>query len=161
MKIKIKTKKGFTLLEVMAVMGIVAVMTAVALSAIVNSRNRTELESAANEVMAAIRETQNYALTGKRDGSNDVCTGYKFTSDVAESNRYVISGEPSTCNFFVGQKLSGGVTFSGGSLSIEFTTPHADMIPSGTTIIITLIKGGHNYCVFINNAGLITKGQCP
>ncbi|MDX9855383.1 MAG: type II secretion system protein [Parcubacteria group bacterium] len=161
MKIKIKTKKGFTLLEVMAVMGIVAVMTAVALSAIVNSRNQTELESAANEVMAAIRETQNYALTGKKDESDNVCTQYTFSPGTPTNNSYTILGGPiQTCsNFSVTQKLSGGVTFNGSS-SISFSTPHADVTPIGGATIV-LIKGSNDYCVFVNNAGLITKGQCP
>lgn len=164
MKTEIKIKKGlsaerhgFSLMEVVMVIAIIAIMTAIGLIAVQSTRSKTALEAAANEVMASLRETQNYALTGKLGNETEKCSGYRFQS-VANTDRYSIAGQASagsTCSFSVNQKLSGGVTFNG-VYSETFSVPHGNV--SNASLTIGLSRGGNNYYVCVNGAGRITKG---
>ncbi len=64
-------KKGFTFIEVIIIFTIIFIMTAVLLGTSYKDRSKKQIESVAREVSAAIRETQNNALTGKQK-QNDV-----------------------------------------------------------------------------------------
>ena len=156
-KMKFSTKKAFTLLEVMIVLGAIGIMTALMLVAISSSRHKTELEVAANQVSASLREAQNYALTGKMN-QGDSCIDYVFTGTTNPSN-YRIRGYPVSCNFNMLQMLSGGVVFQGSPM-IRFSAPHGDV--TGDTAII-LQKSGDTIYVCINSVGLVTKSWtgCP
>lgn len=151
-------KKGFTLIELMVVVAIFAIMAGVAFSHIASTRGNVELETAANELVAAIRETQNYALTGKLGDESDVCSGYVFAPGVPASNSYTISASnPDDCSFSISKEIGGSVVVASGG-AITFNAPHADKIPPGMTDIV-LEKNGSNYHVCVNGAGRITKNS--
>ena len=158
------SRQGFTLMEVVLVIGIIAIMTSVALVYIGGSRkNKTEVKSATNEVVSAIRETQNYSLTGNvSSGSN--CVEYRFSTTTGTSN-YSITGHDdvgNNCGFNVNYKISGEVNFVGGVL-ISFTAPHGKNSPDNVTV--ALQKGTERRYVCLNDVGLVTNNgsnpSCP
>lgn len=70
-----KTKKGFTLVELLVVMGMSAIMIAVTLVSMGDARSRKAVEGEARKMAATIREVQNYALTGKKfDATQPTCS---------------------------------------------------------------------------------------
>lgn len=84
-----KTKLGFSLAELLIVMAIISVMTAVILTKSNNNKTTVDAEAAARLVAAQLRSLQNESLNGKQIGSVSVCS-FKFHIDNGASN-YLIS----------------------------------------------------------------------
>lgn len=60
-----KASQGFTLIEVLVSVAILAIMAAVTIASLSGSRNRQEVGGAARVVAAILRDAQNNALAGK------------------------------------------------------------------------------------------------
>lgn len=151
---KFNTKKGFSLLELLTVMAMISIMIFTVLYFIGESRDSTELEAAADETVAALRETQNYSLTGKV-AIGEECTSYTFSA-LGGSSNYSIIGGGSNCSFRIDYKVSANVLFQGGA-NVSFTTPHGDT--SSTQIVLN--KNGSLAYVCVNPVGLIQKSSIP
>lgn len=81
-----RINKGFSLLEMLVVLAIVATMTAIILGNLPSFRDTISIDLVAQQVAVAIREAQVYSMTGKSDpGSlnpaNSKYWGIKFFSD--------------------------------------------------------------------------------
>jgi type II secretion system protein H len=150
---KNKTKKGFTLLEIMVVVSIIAIMTGIMIISLNQSKNRQALKTSAGEVVAAIRETQNYALTGKSAGGS--CNNYYFQFS---GQNYTVYNGNGSCGISDSYVLSESVNFNG-SGTITFTAPHGNT--SGTTIVLS--RGGDNINICVSDTGMIqeTFSSCP
>lgn len=61
---------GFTFIEVMLVVGIMATLSTIALVSWTRSRAQQDVILAAREFQAAMRQAQGYAMTGKTDPNN-------------------------------------------------------------------------------------------
>lgn len=154
-------KKGFSLLELITVIAIIMIMTAVVLSSgLIQNRKERELEAAAREVAAAIREAQNNALTGKNADSD--CNTYRFSFTDSSASYRVGNIAPCT-NTPADYSLKNGVTFNGGG-TIDFPIPFAtpSITPPATfPVSIVVCKGGtddsdcHKVCV--NSAGKVEE----
>lgn len=68
---KHKVSAGVTFVELMVVIAIIGIMTAVTVVSLQSSRDKKAVEVAGKQVVASIREAQNNALTGK----NGNCSG--------------------------------------------------------------------------------------
>ena len=68
-----RLQNGFTLLELFITMTIVTIMISVTLSSLSSARRRSEVRSEADKVLAALREVQNYSLTGKGINGAKAC----------------------------------------------------------------------------------------
>ncbi len=78
-------KKGFSLLEMVIIVAIITIMTSVMLVTTLGERKTKEVEVIGREVTAAIRETQNYALTGRRQGTGLPCSfGFFINFDTSD-----------------------------------------------------------------------------
>jgi type II secretory pathway pseudopilin PulG len=71
-------KKGFTFIEVITIMTIIFIMTAVMMTASYKGRDKKEIQAVAREVVASIRETQNNALTGKQKDNDKLSCAFKW-----------------------------------------------------------------------------------
>ena len=151
-------RRGFSLLELVIIIAIMSIMTGATLAFIGNNKNNTELNAATSEVISVLRETQNYALTGRKAGTNK-CVEYKIEATTGTSS-YSMTGldkDGGDCDFNINHRLSGGVLFQG-NMDILFTAPHAKV---GNHCII-LRKNGNAAYVSVNSAGLIKrKDVCP
>lgn len=167
-----KNFKAFTLIEALIVVGIIAIVTTIILVSYSNSRTAQQLESAAREVEAAVREAQSYALTGYQGvvatdpcrfevawgGSTySVTYWYKSTSDDnCGGARPLVLGSYAVRN---------GVTFTSGG-SFYYTPPYATASFAGTNasqaVVLTQSSSWQVVCVYAN--GLInnrTGASCP
>lgn len=169
---KIKNKKGFTLIEITIAIFVVSLMSTVVFVSMRTSKIDKELESSALEVVAAIRETQNNALNGKKPNDNYIPCRYEFKYRVGGvTNSYRISyyyynhgvaGEScqvpmATPQVFANYTLKNSVTFSGTNDSyFFFGIPFGDITPViADSTYIQLTKNTRSHYVCITRTGKI------
>jgi prepilin-type N-terminal cleavage/methylation domain-containing protein len=154
MKKNNKNKKGFSFIELMITIAIMGIMTTITLVSMNKGRELWAVKTAAREVAATVRETQNNALTGK--GLKDQTTScvFRFRWVVDSSNYFM---EDCKDQSYV---LKNGVTFSNLG-SITFEVPFSML--SGSTRTITVKKGAsaYNICVYVSGAVKEAAGVCP
>jgi prepilin-type N-terminal cleavage/methylation domain-containing protein len=166
-----KRKKGFSLLEVLIVIFIIGVMTVVAMASILPSRNKKDVENAAREVAAAIREAQNNALNGKQpDAANIACghgiyiensTDYKLFYNAKAGDDCLATGkdyDSIASTAYATYTLKRGVTFVLSGSSVYFALPFGSVYPSGTEYIsIAVQKGSYAYNVCVYPSGNVEE----
>ena len=81
-------KKGFTLIELLIVIAIIGIMTAALFVSMSRSGTTNALKVAGRQLAAAIRETQNYALTGKQKDKELYPCAFKFSIDYGDDGSY-------------------------------------------------------------------------
>lgn len=171
-------KNGFTLIEVLVVMAIIGIMSAVVFASLSAGKEKKIVEGEARKVASAIREVQNYALTGKQIIGQVPCKFgvVQFTTgdnqiSVSESHRTGASCSlgASAPTFIPGMTitLSNGVTFAN-DLNFEFyfVVPRGELDPNGNTtpINIQLNKGSTTYSVCVYSGGQVkdvSGAACP
>lgn len=83
------TKSGFTLVEVVVATAILSIMAAITLISINGNKINTEAQAGTRLVASAIREAQNYALTGKNITSDPNKRPCRFRARTAGSVIFV------------------------------------------------------------------------
>jgi type II secretory pathway pseudopilin PulG len=162
---KIKNKKGMSLIELVVLIAVIGIMSSISVSSLVNSKRNTELEVASEELVAVLREAQNYALTGKNIVPG--CSNYRVNLTNASSNfslrTYTTPGGSVLCPVMNSNYVfKSGVISSSPTGAVNFMAPHGAVTittgsVSGTWHVITLSKSGNSYYVCLNTAGLIKK----
>lgn len=159
-------KRGFTLLELMVVIGIIGIMTGVGLVSLVPAKKHYALKSAQDEVTAAIKLAQSYALQGKMPSSGDIACAYGFY--FVDSSKYQIfyykKKADGTCDETTKIKveentLQSAVTARNFSnKNINFTIPSGQM---NSTYSIYFDYAGANTPsnVKVETGGLVTEGS--
>lgn len=166
--------RAFTLIEALVTLAIISIMSVILLVGLSNSRTTQQLESAAREVEAAIREAQNYALTGYQDVANSDPCRFQILSTAGTPNYSIIyfyKDSNDACNrqdTIASYSLRNGVVFSAVS-NFYYTLPYAkasfdstDGTVEKSTILLTLSGASHVVCVYDN--GLINNRSgtsCP
>lgn len=72
--------KGFSLLEMVIIVAIIAIMTSVMMVITFKDRDTKKVQAAGRELTAALREAQNNALTGKQQGPGLPCAFRLWTN---------------------------------------------------------------------------------
>jgi prepilin-type N-terminal cleavage/methylation domain-containing protein len=117
-------KTGFTLIELLVVIALIFITTAAVLLTLTANRSTQATQAAQREVISALKEAQNYALSGS--GAHPDC-GNVFTFSVSNSEDYGISG----CR--TGQySLRNGVTFENTGTEVSFCAPHGTIRVGGS-----------------------------
>lgn len=163
-----KTKKAFSLIELIIVIAIVVIMTAVLFVNRNSGRASSDVKNVSRQVAAQIRALQNEALNGKSVGSQNVCWyGFKTTNG---SKAYSI--EYSDCTVAVppaNPNISGTQTVDLSKKRVSFSGTNADMVlsfesPRGNvyggvkkTIGITSEDGSVTNFVCVSAAGIVTE----
>ncbi|PIR73859.1 MAG: hypothetical protein COU40_00280 [Candidatus Moranbacteria bacterium CG10_big_fil_rev_8_21_14_0_10_35_21] len=146
-------KQAFTLAEVMVIIAIIGIMTSVTIVSLIGSREKKQVETAASELVAVLREAQNNALTGKNAG--DKCKEYEI---YAENSKYTINCGPLVSFDY---QLKNGVAFENKGY-VSYSIPDAKPIFSDNQFL--LIKGSESYsvCVYITGRIIEQSGSvCP
>lgn len=135
-------KNGFSLVELIAAIALMAIMAAVLLVNQNKNRMQAEVESSARQIAAQLRALQNEALNGKQIESTPVCD-FKF--DTANNDtKYTISYNDcsSPAHSAIGTPLeielnSGKKNVTMGVASILFSAPLGQISASTSQIVIT------------------------
>lgn len=159
---KIANKEGFSLMELVIIIAIIGIMTAVGLVSLNSGKNQKQVETEARKVISVIREAQNNALSGKSIGSGRYPCSFEVSlapgSDTGKySASYIYKNSVAeTCasnsvsSTYGNYNLSNGVVFSSAASDINFSAPFGG-VASSTSIplLITLSKGdfSFNFCV--------------
>lgn len=177
-KIKNKFVSGFTLLEVLVVVAIIGIMTSVAFVSVQRGKIDKEVSAAAEQVASAIREAQNYALSGKQPSTTETTCGFGFRR--INLTRYNIfynhtTASLSTCadvpkiydtaiasSNFTGITLPNGVLFNG-TTSVQrmyFSIPFGMMFNNDGSSLVSIkrflvYKDTIYYAICVNPGGFV------
>lgn len=158
---KTKNKKGMTLLEVIVVISIIGILSAVSIVSFSTYKINTALDSASREVVAVLREAQNYSLSGKQISAASGCSQY-IVNATNSSSAYLLRN--SCSSFSYGFNLKNGVNFTSGGDFI-FDAPHGKLGSGSVNFFrIKHPSSGSVYYICINGSGLITRqlnSSCP
>lgn len=140
--------RGFTLIEVLIVVAIIGILSAMILVTFSGQRQTRNTERAAREVMAALREAQSYALSGRTSAisENHTYYGVNFTAGAAYN---LVSSAGTIASY----SLKNGITSSAAS-SVRFMLPRGEVYIGGSPLSgshrITLVNGlsGRYICVY-------------
>jgi prepilin-type N-terminal cleavage/methylation domain-containing protein len=184
------TLKAFTLIEMMVVIAIIGIVSALMLVNLNNGRVQRDLETSAKEFVSMVREAQNDALTGKQIvGSTTPCAqafrvywsvGSSADSGSAGTGTYRLdyyeknnSGDCSYAGRVGPKTFNNGVVFTGPQTSMAFGLPNADVYDknlaalsaqSPNYISVVLMKQPYTHVVCIYSSGAVTDrdgSTCP
>lgn len=185
-----KSKKissaGFTILELIVVLTIFMIITAVVISDIPNFRDKSSLELRASEIATYIRGAQNYSLA-KKIGSNSSVDYYQICFDLVNPSVFYLrpiliggsvplcmglpSGQYEEKYEIAGYKLdlspnSKIINFEGSSgngIGTNLTPKFSPQLESGNKLQIKITKisnPNESKCVYVFPNGQITIGNC-
>jgi prepilin-type N-terminal cleavage/methylation domain-containing protein len=156
-----ENKKGFSLMELLIAMAIVSIIASATMVSMSSQKRNTEVETAAREVAAAIRQAQNNSLTGK--GASSSCSQYNFsyTKSTPNSPNYSIDCSGSD---YTNYALKNGVTFANaGPGTFSFSIPFGNLNPASDATI-QVVKGSSSYYVCLDKGGDVSEVKnlpCP
>lgn len=144
-------QKAFTIVELLVVIGMISIVTAVALPAFAMMQKNISLKNYTKEIVSNLRQAQNLAVT-KQDGVNHgiyfLNTGYSDCKDVCTA--------VTTSTF----PISNGISIiEGQNKSIIFDRKNGDRLtinPNDTDKIVVGFSGGKHNTIQVNGTGLIT-----
>lgn len=177
-------RKGFTLIELMVVIGIVTIMSAILLASIVNNRDRRLVKTSAETFISDLRGLQNKALTGELIGGLRPCffdfsptvsgsraLGYSISSRAYDPGITDGSGDYYSCaNLPGGSVPIKNVSFQDGvemrvdsttPVAVSFVLPFADIVQgfenvgSDPSVSFILEKGSDQYRICLYRSGRI------
>ncbi|KKP79988.1 MAG: hypothetical protein A2271_01050 [Candidatus Moranbacteria bacterium RIFOXYA12_FULL_35_19] len=166
------SRRGFTLLELMASIAIIGIMTGVGLASLSSAKRHYALKTAQEEVTSAIKLAQSYALQGRGVAGVEKVCGYRFVftnSSTYAIYYYTMSGQNCTGSINIDnltqvvetQTLKNGVTlFSPTTLSrtrIFFSIPNARVFSGTFPKTFTFDSGGEKKGITISSTGLVSK----
>lgn len=151
----IKFKKAFSLTEVLIIAAIISIMTAITFASLQGGKTKREVEVAAREVSAAIRNVQNDALSGKGAGVGG-CNKYVFNyggSEASNPASYNTTAADGTgCNPQSNKALLSGVIFLD-SGTFSYTSPHGKISIIGAAKKIRVRKNSAYFMVCVYQSG--------
>lgn len=175
-KIIFGVRNGFTLLELMIVIGTIGIMTGIGFASFGSAKRHSALRAGQYEVTSAIKLAQSYALQGKSvSGVTKIC-GYGFKFDLPSNPGdpiidyeifYYTAGldcaGAKTENPIETQKLNGGIKLSFPSdlseTTIYFSIPSATLTSKngGFSKTLRFSLGGDEKSITIDSVGRITE----
>jgi prepilin-type N-terminal cleavage/methylation domain-containing protein len=160
-----KNSRAFTLIEVVIVLAIVGITTAVIIASLGNQRTKKELETNAREFASVLREAQNNALTGKQLNTATVTCRFDVSwNGVAYSHSAIVQNAGGTCTgastVVASYSLKQGVSFSNAGTA-TFYLPWA-FTPNALQVVFTKSGIFHTVCLGVSGTVTDVAGNvCP
>lgn len=165
-------RKGLTLIELIIVIAIIGIMTAVTYVSLRNLKPTKKAEVSAREIGALLRQVQNDAVSGKMIGGTTACRFVLYLanngSNLNYSGRYVFGQDAAACN------ANGQTQYMSGSVSgvnvdstktISYFVPHGDVTGGGKILLTTTDGSSRQYTVCVNSRGNVEErfgnAACP
>lgn len=168
-----KKPAGFTLLEIMIVIAIIAILSTVSIISFEPIKKNANMSASGDELLSTVNLAREYALQGKMpNGRTSICGyGFEFTSATQYRIFYYYDNTATTdsnyCkvqgNFIKtsanARELKSGITLASpaiGSSTIYFSIPRADLVfsaPVNYNIVYT--STSLQKTITVNSAGLI------
>jgi prepilin-type N-terminal cleavage/methylation domain-containing protein len=179
-----KTKKAFSLVELITVIAIIGIMTGIAIVSLTPAKTAAKLDAAGREVASAIKLAQSYALQGKVAGGAVPCgfginiidsTNYEIfyaTSGIncAEFNRIdstktSLKWTDASIESLEKYALKDGITFNDniGKKVFYFTVPHSVIFGNDGKLManelnIVLTFSGKSKIIKVKPGGAVEEG---
>lgn len=155
-------KNGFTLIELIVVVALIGIMTAIGSNTFLSYSRTQKLQTAANDLVTIFNVAKSNSLSQVKNPTlclaTDVLSGYRvvISNSTCYSLYAVCGGDKVVSSKF----LPGGITISSGTpTSFFFPILTGGVSGSGGT---TAIAGyGQTRCVKVDSAGLITQHSPP
>lgn len=128
-----KSRAGFTLVEIMIVVAIIALLAAIAVPGFLRSRKRSQATAILNDARIIDGAIDQYAIENNKRG-NDAVTASNIKGFFKPASRlYVLAGAGSTLNDILGNNYSYS-TFDGGvKVNTGSTSNFSDVIENGSS----------------------------
>ena len=161
-----RSRRGFTMIELLIVTLIVFLMTGALVSALGKNKNSNEVELAAFQVVSQLRSLQNGALSGKSISGTVIChfqfdiaAGAKFYTSTYKDCATTPNVIATTSADYLSAKKEGGSVTAASVASFSFAPP-LGAVNAGQ---ITLTSGSSTYYVCVETSGsiLAQKTACP
>jgi prepilin-type N-terminal cleavage/methylation domain-containing protein len=141
-----KKCSGFTLIELIIVIFIVALMSVVVLSNVNSGSTEKQIEAGGRSISSQLHELQQYALTGKQFVANSAPCLYQMTWNSGSANYtsrywYKTGNVCDQSTTIATYTLPNSITFQN-SGTIGFTLPHGSLSPAGASFGMAMAKGG-------------------
>lgn len=183
-KYYLRSKKGFTLVEVIIVVAIIGILSSVSLYSLTSSRNNKDLRTAQREISSSVSLARSYALQGiaiPNSTAGAPCGyGFRFVSPESYEIFYIKTSSSNTCaNFSYSGCLNSGsncvrleeYTLSGNvrikediaGTEIYFSVPHGDAYQnsgalfSDRTLTIETSSGSATKTIMIGASGSVVE----
>lgn len=157
--------RGFTLLELMISMALLAIMISAAIISLLPARNQARLKTVQAEVATTIKTIQSYALQGRvTDGGVPAGYGFKLTGGQTYEIFYcttpILCGSDPAQDQKIGSTFSTqdrGVTISSsGGTRFYFDIPNGRLNPEAD-LEMTLSLGGSSKKVTVKKSGSVLE----
>ncbi len=128
-----KTRGGFTLVEIMIVVAIIALLAAIAVPGFLRARKRSQATSILNDARVIDGAMDQYAIENNKKGSDTVTSGNvkQFFKD--GSRLYLQAKAGTTLTDILGNNYSYGTFDAGVKIDSATKTNFSDVIENGTS----------------------------
>lgn len=151
--------RGFTLIEILVVLSVLAILGAFGFAALVNYSRTQTLKTAARDLTTHLRVAQNKAIVQEKPVGSTGCgsnalTGYRlqFTSDTDYSIVAVCSQTITVSQFKLSQTIK--KTSPDGTLNLDFLVSTGKLSQADTTITLTS-DFGQTENIVVKQSGVI------
>jgi len=150
--IKKDANRGFSLLEILLVIALMAAIMALSAPFLASSFSKNELAAASDQLVDALAEARSAAMNGRSGGKY----GVHFETDrfvYFEGETYLVSDLNNAEHLLSGLVSATAIDISGGGSDIHFRSASGSAIETGTVQLTD--SAGLIKTVTVNEAGLI------
>lgn len=153
--------KGFTLIELILVMAIMAILLSFATINLLRPQEQASLESVGNALISDLRAQQLKALAGETNGTTGTVFGVNFSPTKYTLFRGVSfdPADPGNLDVDTGTAISITTTFPNATVAFSPVTGEvAGFVPGANTITLTSGPGGQR-TITLNELGVIISAN--